>query len=74
MEERETFSKGVRRMFDGVRREFVEGEVYDRYALPVGDLFSGPAVIEERESTIVIPGDAVFVKDKSENIRATLEG
>jgi N-methylhydantoinase A/oxoprolinase/acetone carboxylase beta subunit len=74
MEERETFSKGVRRMFDGVRREFVEGEVYDRYALPVGDLFSGPAVIEERESTIVIPGDAVFVKDKSGNIRATLEG
>jgi N-methylhydantoinase A len=61
-------------MFDGARREFVEGVVYDRYALPEGDIFPGPAVIEERESTIVMPGDAVFVKDESGNIQATLEG
>ncbi len=73
-EEKETCSKGTRRMFDGARREFVEGVVYDRYALPEGDIFSGPAVIEERESTIVMPGDAVFVKDESGNIQATLEG
>ena len=36
--------------------------VYDRYALRAGDSFSGPAIIEERESTTVVaPGDAVRV-------------
>ena len=28
--------------------------IYDRYALRPGDTFTGPAVIEENESTVVI--------------------
>jgi N-methylhydantoinase A len=29
--------------------------VYDRYALPLGASIEGPAIVEERESTFVIP-------------------
>ncbi len=41
---------------------FAECDVYDRYALKPGDTFTGPAVVEERESTTVIgPGGNVSV-------------
>jgi N-methylhydantoinase A len=37
--------------------DFAETPVYDRYALGSGDEFTGPAIVEERESTAVIgPG------------------
>jgi N-methylhydantoinase A len=32
----------------------VDTPVYDRYALVPGAVFSGPAIVEERESTAVI--------------------
>ena len=36
--------------------------VYDRYQLRPGDRFDGPAIIEERESTLIIgPGGAFEV-------------
>ena len=34
--------------------DFVETPVYDRYALERGDAIAGPALIEERESTVVL--------------------
>ncbi len=38
--------------------------VYSRYSLAAGDRFSGPAVVEERESTLVVPpAAAVSVLD-----------
>ncbi|NKB55797.1 MAG: hydantoinase/oxoprolinase family protein [Alphaproteobacteria bacterium] len=41
---------------------FAACDVYDRYALHPGDSFTGPAVVEERESTTVIgPGGSVTV-------------
>jgi N-methylhydantoinase A len=33
---------------------FVETPVYDRYALTAGSMLEGPAIVEERESTLVI--------------------
>ncbi len=36
----------------------VECAVYDRYALRPGDVFDGPAVVEDRESTTVVPPGA----------------
>ena len=45
-----------------------ECTVYDRYALPNGAVFSGPALVEERESTCVIgPGAQVRV-DETRNL------
>ena len=40
--------------FDG----FAEVPVYDRYRLRPGDAFEGPAIVEERESTVVLGPDA----------------
>lgn len=45
--------KGVRQAwFDG---RFQEAQVYDRYALTQGDTVVGPAIIEETESTTIVP-------------------
>jgi len=43
---------------------FVETPVYDRYALGPGAEFTGPAIVEERESTAVAgPGARCRVDD-----------
>ncbi len=43
---------------------YVDCPIYDRYALPAGASFAGPAVIEEFDSTTVLhPGYAVRVDD-----------
>ncbi|WP_157017148.1 hydantoinase B/oxoprolinase family protein [Mesorhizobium xinjiangense] len=59
--------KGYRRAwFDAGE---VQMAVYDRYALMPGTVIDGPAVIEERESTTLVPlGDRVEV-DASLNLR-----
>ena len=46
--------KGARPVFSPARGDFVETAVYDRYALTPGMTFSGPAIVEERESTLVV--------------------
>ena len=49
--------KGQRRAYFAELEEFVETPVYDRYRLGAGMTFPGPAIVEERESTIVVrPG------------------
>jgi N-methylhydantoinase A len=49
--------KGTRRAWFAEVQEYVDTPVYDRYALAPGAEFSGPAIVEERESTAVIgPG------------------
>jgi N-methylhydantoinase A len=42
--------------------------VYDRYKLPVGARFAGPALIEERESTCVVGPDATVSVDAIRNL------
>jgi N-methylhydantoinase A len=39
-----------------------ECPIIDRYAMPPGEVFAGPALIEERESTtVVLPGDTASI-------------
>ena len=52
----------------------LEGVVYDRYALSEGDAGEGPAVIEERETSIVIGPDAHFRVDVEYNLIIELDG
>ena len=43
---------------------YVDCPIYDRYALPAGATFAGPAVVEEFDSTTVLhPGFTVMVDD-----------
>jgi N-methylhydantoinase A len=50
--------KGKRRIYLPGPGRYEEAPVYDRYRLPVGVKFHGPAVVEERESTLVMNGPA----------------
>jgi N-methylhydantoinase A/oxoprolinase/acetone carboxylase beta subunit len=50
--------KGERPAFSLIKKEFVPFKVYDRYRLFSGAILDGPAIVEERESTIVIGEDA----------------
>jgi len=64
--------KNRRQVYFAEADDFVEVPVYDRYALAIGAGFSGPAIIEERESTIVIGfGDVVEI-DEYRNIIVTI--
>jgi N-methylhydantoinase A len=46
--------KGSRRAYFPERGGYVETAVYDRYALSPGTALDGPAIVEERESTLIV--------------------
>jgi len=52
----------------------VEVTVYDRYRLSAGDALQGPAIVEERESTVVINGPGRISVDNNRNLIVDLEG
>jgi N-methylhydantoinase A len=49
-----TTLKGRRKVWSTEKRAFVQARVWDRYLLSPGDVIDGPAVVEERESSVVI--------------------
>ena len=60
--------KGKRKVYFPEFRDYIDCNIYDRYQLMPGALILGPAVVEERESTLVIPpGDSGQV-DQYDNI------
>ena len=50
--------KGRRPAYSGIAGDFISYTVYDRYKLFPGAKFHGPAIIEERESTVIAGEDA----------------
>ncbi|MEK7327947.1 MAG: hypothetical protein AAB217_22100 [Chloroflexota bacterium] len=56
--------KGEWRAFSGLTRDCVPFTVYDRYRLFPGATFSGPAIVEERESTVIVGEDAKVSVDE----------
>ncbi len=59
---------GTRPVYFEVAERHLETAFYDRYRLKVGELHAGPAVIEERETSIVVGPDAEFHVDPDRNI------
>jgi 5-oxoprolinase (ATP-hydrolysing)/N-methylhydantoinase A len=55
--------------FDG---GFVDTPVYDRYALTPGTNLAGPAIIEEREATTVIPPGDTLTVDATGSLRISI--
>lgn len=52
--------KGLRQAFFPEAHGFIDCPVYDRYSLKIDEILNGPALIEERESTVVVGiGDTV---------------
>jgi len=50
--------KGERPAYSALAGDFIAHTVYDRYELFAGAKFKGPAIVEERESTVVVGEDA----------------
>jgi N-methylhydantoinase A len=61
--------KGERRAYFPEWRELRLVPVYDRYALSPGNGFAGPAIVEERESTVIVGPGARACLDASKNLR-----
>jgi N-methylhydantoinase A len=61
-------TKGTRPVYFPERGDFAPVTVYDRYELPVGTRSTGPAVIEEEESTIVVGVRDEFAVDQHGNL------
>ena len=55
--------KGQRQAYSPMARDFIPYTVYDRYQLFPGARFSGPAIIEEKESTLIVGEDAQVTVD-----------
>ena len=55
--------KGTRKAFSVLQKNYIDFTVYDRSQLFAGAKFDGPAIIEERESTIVLGEDAAASVD-----------
>jgi len=64
--------KSMRRAYLPERGALADVPVYDRYALATGDRIDGPAIIEERESTTIVPTAATVEVDEAFNLRLTL--
>jgi len=56
--------KGERQAFSLLKKEFIPFKVYDRFKLFPGASLEGPAIIEEKESTIVVGEDATASVDE----------
>ena len=52
---------------------FVDAAVYDRYALRPADTIVGPAIIEEHESTTVLPPGDELTLDEQLNLRLRID-
>jgi N-methylhydantoinase A len=64
----ESAPKGTRQIYLPRQRETVEIPVYDRYRLLSGSMLKGPAIIEERESTVVVNGPGDIRVDENSNL------
>jgi N-methylhydantoinase A len=60
--------KSRRRAYFPEAGGWVDCAIYDRYALAAGLSLAGPAVVEERESTSVLPPGAVATVDEYANL------
>lgn len=55
--------KGQRSAYSPMARDFIPYTVYDRYRLFPGAGFTGPAIIEEKESTLIVGEDGTITTD-----------
>src|SRR5512136_2710369 len=55
--------KGQRPAYSGMAKDFIPYTVYDRYKLFPNARFKGPAIIEEKESTLIVGEDTTVSVD-----------
>ena len=65
---------GGRPVYDDRQRRFVDTPVYDRLALPAGTRLPGPAIIEQLDTTTILPVGAVAEMAPSGALIVSLAG
>lgn len=60
--------KGVRKAYSFLSGGYLDFAVYDRYLLKPGMSFPGPAIVEEKESTVILGEDGVASVDGYQSI------
>jgi N-methylhydantoinase A len=68
----QTAQKGSRQAYFPELGGYHDTPVYNRYGLLPGSSFSGPAIVEERESTAIIGPDSRFHIDEQRNLMVEL--
>ena len=68
-----TALKGTRKAYFFEQKDWIEVPVYDRYKLSTGMELEGPAIVEERESTVILRPANFARVDSKLNIRIRLE-
>lgn len=68
----ESAIRGRRRAYSGRQEDYIQHVIYDRYKLPVGAAFDGPAIIEERESTTIVDAGGHVEVDRHGTLIITL--
>ena len=63
-----------RRIYSAERDRFVGAAVLDRYSLEPGAKIIGPAIVEERESTVVIGVGGTGIVDRSGALVVSVDG
>ncbi|MGD9079348.1 MAG: hydantoinase/oxoprolinase family protein [Desulfobacterales bacterium] len=66
--------KGERQAFSLIKKTYISYQVFDRFKLFAGAVLNGPAIIEEKESTIIVGEDAKASVDEYGFIWITLNG
>jgi N-methylhydantoinase A/oxoprolinase/acetone carboxylase beta subunit len=66
--------KGRRPAYLREAGDLVETVVYDRYLLTPGVTLNGPAILEERETTVILPSGSTGTVDEFGNLIVELEG
>ncbi|MGK3206637.1 hydantoinase/oxoprolinase family protein [Amycolatopsis sp. MEPSY49] len=64
--------KGTRKAYFPAAGGFVDTAIFDRYLLTPGERVDGPAIVEERESTVVVPPGAHCVVREDAALEVTV--
>ena len=70
--QRDSAPKARRRAWFPERGGWTDCAVYDRYTLAPGTHLAGPAIVEERESTTVLPPGTTTTVDEYANLLVTV--
>jgi N-methylhydantoinase A len=68
----EAARKGERPVYHPEYHDYRSTPVYDRYRLAPGATFDGPAIVEERESTVVVGPRGTVTVDEYRNLRVEI--
>lgn len=66
--------KGVRPVYFEATQDFIEANLYDRHRIPAGSVLKGPAIVDQVDTTTIIPPGLTARVDETLNILIDIGG